>query len=71
MLKGNYTGRREFHSAFDWVFLYELPRDVIKLLWTGKHAEVLDIQLSLYKSMFVFIEELECLISYFTCIADT
>ena len=43
MLKGTFAGKRECHIAFDWVLVYEVVGDVIKLLRTGTHAEVLNI----------------------------
>ena len=42
-LKGKLTGKRECHISFDWVLVYEVVGDVIKLLRTGTHAEVLGI----------------------------
>ena len=42
-LKGKLTGKRECHINFDWVLVYEVVGDVIKLLRTGTHAEVLGI----------------------------
>ena len=41
-LKGKLTGKRECHIGFDWVLVYEVAGDAIKLLRTGTHAEVLD-----------------------------
>ena len=41
-LKGKLTGKRECHIGFDWVLVYEVVGDAIKLLRTGTHAEVLD-----------------------------
>ena len=42
MLKGQFKGKKECHVGFDWIVIYEMSRDVIKLLRTGTHAEVLD-----------------------------
>lgn len=42
MLKGKFAGKRECHISFDWVLVYVVAGDVIKLLRTGTHAEVLD-----------------------------
>lgn len=41
MLKGKFAGKRECHIGFDWVIVYEVAGNVIKLLRTGTHAEVL------------------------------
>ena len=41
-LKGNLTGKRECHIGFDWVLVYEVVGDAIKLLRTGTHTEVLN-----------------------------
>ena len=42
-LKGKFASKRECHISFDWVLVYEVVGDVIKLLRTGTHAEVLGI----------------------------
>ena len=41
-LKGKLTGKRECHIGFDWVLVYEVVGDAIKLLRTGTHTEVLN-----------------------------
>ena len=41
-LKGKLTGKRERHIGFDWVLVYEVVGDAIKLLRTGTHTEVLN-----------------------------
>ena len=70
MLKGTFAGKRECHIAFDWVLVYEVVGDVIKLLRTGTHAEVLDCQLFLHKPVAFFVEQLNCFAAYFACVAD-
>ena len=41
-LKGKLSGKREQHIGFDWVIVYEVVGDAIKLLRTGTHTEVLN-----------------------------
>lgn len=41
-LKGKLTGKRECHIGFDWVLVYEVVGDAVKLLRTGTHTEVLN-----------------------------
>ena len=41
-LTGKLTGKRECHIGFDWVLVYEVVGDAIKLLRTGTHTEVLN-----------------------------
>lgn len=36
-LKGKLTGKRKCHMGFDWVLVYEVVGDAIKLLRTGTH----------------------------------
>ena len=43
MLKGKVVGKRECHIGFDWVLVYEVDGDGIKLLRTGTHDEVLGV----------------------------
>ena len=43
MLKGKFAGKRECHISFDWVLVYEVVGDAIKLLRTGTHEEVLGV----------------------------
>ena len=42
-LKGKLTGKRECHIGFDWVLVYEVVGDAIKLLRTGTHEDVLGV----------------------------
>lgn len=42
-LKGKLTGKRECHIGFDWVLVYEVVGDTIKLLRTGTHDDVLRV----------------------------
>ncbi|NLH46283.1 MAG: type II toxin-antitoxin system YafQ family toxin [Acholeplasmataceae bacterium] len=41
MLKGHFKGKKECHVGFDWIVIYELSSDAIKLLRTGTHSEIL------------------------------
>ena len=41
-LKGKLNGKRECNISFDWVLVYEVVGDAVKLLRTGTHAEVLN-----------------------------
>ena len=41
MLKGNYKGKKECHVGFDWIVIYEMSRDTIKLPRTGTNSEIL------------------------------
>lgn len=40
-LKGKFIGKRECRVSFDWIVIYGTSRDVIKLLRTGTHFEIL------------------------------
>lgn len=42
-LKGKFAGKRECHIGFDWVLVYEVVGDAIKLLRTGTHEDVLGV----------------------------
>jgi mRNA interferase YafQ len=39
-LIGNYNQARECHIEPDWLLIYELFKDVVKLRRTGSHAEL-------------------------------
>lgn len=41
MLKGRFRGKKECHVGFDWIVVYEISRDAIKLFRTGTHSEIL------------------------------
>ena len=41
MLKSNYKGKKECHVGFDWIVIYEISRDAIKMLRTGTHSGIL------------------------------
>ena len=43
MLKGHFRGKKECHVGFDWIVIYEISRDAIKLLRTGTHSEILGV----------------------------
>ena len=40
-LRGNYAGARECHIGPDWLLIYEVTGNVLNLLRTGSHAELL------------------------------
>ena len=39
-LVGKYQKARECHIEPDWLFLYEMHKDIVKLRRTGSHAEL-------------------------------
>ena len=41
MLKGQFSGKKECHVGFDWIVIYEMSSNAIKLLRTGTHSEIL------------------------------
>ena len=41
MLKGHFRGKKECHVGFDWIVIYEMSRDTIKLPRTGTNSEIL------------------------------
>ena len=41
MLKGHFRGKKECHVGFDWIVIYEMSSNAIKLLRTGTHSEIL------------------------------
>lgn len=43
MLKGQFRGKKECHVGFDWIVIYEMSGDAIKLLRTGTHSEILGV----------------------------
>lgn len=42
-LVGNYVKARECHIEPDWLLIYELYEDVVKLRRTGSHVELFNI----------------------------
>ena len=42
-LIGNYSKARECHIVPDWLLIYELFEDVVKLRRTGSHAEIFNL----------------------------
>lgn len=43
MLKGQFKRKKECHVGFDWIVIYEMSSNAIKLLRTGKHSEILGV----------------------------
>ena len=43
MLKGHFKGKKECHVGFDWIVIYEMSSNAIKLLRTGTHSEILGV----------------------------
>ena len=41
-LKGNWAGHREFHIESDWVAIYKIEGDLLILVRTGTHADILE-----------------------------
>ena len=41
-LKGNYKGTRECHIEPDWLLIYTLLENVVRLERTGTHADLFD-----------------------------
>jgi mRNA interferase YafQ len=39
-LRGNYTGARDCHIGPDWVLVYAIVEDELRLLRTGTHADL-------------------------------
>lgn len=42
MLSGNYQGTRECHIEPDWLLIYTLSKDAVRLERTGTHSDLFD-----------------------------
>ncbi len=42
MLSGNYQGTRECHIEPDWLLIYTLLKDAVRLERTGTHSDLFD-----------------------------
>jgi addiction module toxin component, YafQ family/addiction module toxin, RelE/StbE family len=40
ILKGDYVNHRECHIRPDWLLIYQIEKDTLKLVRTGTHSEL-------------------------------